>query len=599
MMSLKNDRISEFLNGLSYNAYESMGAHLSDGGAEFVTYAPNAVNVELMLNGSVFEMQRDDRGIWSCFRERAGQGDIYQFIITTKTLEKHYRSDPFAFYSEVRPKNASILYDMDSYQWGDGDWLACRDKNYEKPLNIYEMHFGSWRIKEGKYETERFYRYEEMADILIPYIKEMGYTHIELLPLTEHPFDGSWGYQVTGYYSATSRYGDPNGLKTFIDRCHASGIGVILDFVPVHFARDFFALHIYDGGYVFESENENERYSEWNTALFDYSKPHVLSFMKSAVNFWIEKYHIDGIRFDAVANLIYRHGRKDMPINDSGLWFVRDTNYTMQKLHPDVMLFAEDSTDYAKVTAPVEYGGLGFDYKWDLGFMNDTINYIKTPANERPKHHNKMTFSMSYFYSDLFILPYSHDEVVHGKMTMLDKAQGSHEQKMSTIRAFYMWQMTHPGKKLSFMGNELGEYMEWREDKELGWNLLTYPSHDSLHEFVKHLNHIYKSEPALYKFDYNAASFRWVDADNRGRSIFAFQRNDLEGHLIYCVFNFSASRQNYALNVNVNGEFEELINSDRDIYSGSNCLNEHCFASSYKLNINLAPLSAVMLRKKP
>ena len=599
MMSLNNDRISEYLNGLSYNAYESMGAHLSDGGAEFVTYAPNAVNVELMLNGSVFEMQRDDRGIWSCFRERAGQGDIYQFIITTKTLEKHYRSDPFAFYSEVRPKNASILYDMDSYQWSDGDWLACRDKNYEKPLNIYEMHFGSWRIKEGKYETERFYRYEEMADILIPYIKEMGYTHIELLPLTEHPFDGSWGYQATGYYSATSRYGEPNGLKTFIDRCHASGIGVILDFVPVHFARDFFALHIYDGGYVFESENENERYSEWNTALFDYSKPHVLSFMKSAVNFWIEKYHIDGIRFDAVANLIYRHGRKDMPINDSGLWFVRDTNYTMQKLHPDVMLFAEDSTDYAKVTAPVEYGGLGFDYKWDLGFMNDTINYIKTPANERPKHHNKMTFSMSYFYSDLFILPYSHDEVVHGKMTMLDKAQGNHEQKMSTIRAFYMWQMTHPGKKLSFMGNELGEYMEWREDKELGWNLLTYPSHDSLHEFVKHLNHIYKSEPALYKFDYNAASFRWVDADNRGRSIFAFQRNDLEGHLIYCVFNFSASRQNYALNVNVNGEFEELINSDRDIYSGSNCLNEHCFASSYKLNITLAPLSAVMLRKKP
>ena len=599
MMSLNNDRISEYLNGLSYNAYESMGAHLSDGGAEFVTYAPNAVNVELMLNGSVFEMQRDDRGIWSCFRERAGQGDIYQFIITTKTLEKHYRSDPFAFYSEVRPKNASILYDMDSYQWSDGDWLACRDKNYEKPLNIYEMHFGSWRIKEGKYETERFYRYEEMADILIPYIKEMGYTHIELLPLTEHPFDGSWGYQATGYYSATSRYGDPNGLKTFIDRCHASGIGVILDFVPVHFARDFFALHIYDGGYVFESENENERYSEWNTALFDYSKPHVLSFMKSAVNFWIEKYHIDGIRFDAVANLIYRHGRKDMPINDSGLWFVRDTNYTMQKLHPDVMLFAEDSTDYAKVTAPVEYGGLGFDYKWDLGFMNDTINYIKTPANERPKHHNKMTFSMSYFYSDLFILPYSHDEVVHGKMTMLDKAQGNHEQKMSTIRAFYMWQMTHPGKKLSFMGNELGEYMEWREDKELGWNLLTYPSHDSLHEFVKHLNHIYKSEPALYKFDYNAASFRWVDADNRGRSIFAFQRNDLEGHLIYCVFNFSASRQNYALNVNVNGEFEELINSDRDIYSGSNCLNEHCFASSYKLNITLAPMSAVMLRKKP
>lgn len=592
------DSIDSYLKGLSFDAYETMGAHLRGGGAQFVTYAPNAVNVELMLNGSMYDMHRDGRGVWSCTRDGVRQGDIYQYVITTKTLEKHYRSDPFAFYSEVRPKNASIIYDIDSYSWSDDAWLSSRDKNYEKPMNIYEMHFGSWRIKEGRTQTDRFYTYAEMADILIPYIKEMGYTHIELLPLTEHPFDGSWGYQATGYYSATSRYGDPNGLKSFIDKCHGAGIGVILDFVPVHFARDFFALHIYDGGFVFESDNENERYSEWNTALFDYSKPHVVSFMKSAVNFWIEKYHIDGIRFDAVANLIFRHGRKDMPINDSGLWFIRDTNYTMQRLHPDVMLFAEDSTDYGKVTAPVEYGGLGFDYKWDLGFMNDTINYIKTPPNERSKHHNKMTFSMSYFYSDLFILPYSHDEVVHGKGTMLDKAHGDHEQKMATIRAFYMWQMTHPGKKLNFMGNELGEYMEWREEKELGWNLLTYPSHDSLHEYIKKLDQLYLTEPALYKYDYNAASFRWVDVNNSGRSIFAFQRNDLAGHLIYCVFNFSASRQSYTLNVNANGEYEEMLNSDRDIYSGSNCLNEHCFANGYKLNIMLAPLSAVMLRKK-
>ena len=592
------DSIDSYLKGLSFDAYETMGAHLRGGGAQFVTYAPNAVNVELMLNGSMYDMHRDGRGVWSCTRDGVRQGDIYQYVITTKTLEKHYRSDPFAFYSEVRPKNASIIYDIDSYSWSDDAWLSSRDKNYEKPMNIYEMHFGSWRIKEGRTQTDRFYTYAEMADILIPYIKEMGYTHIELLPLTEHPFDGSWGYQATGYYSATSRYGDPNGLKSFIDKCHGAGIGVILDFVPVHFARDFFALHIYDGGFVFESDNENERYSEWNTALFDYSKPHVVSFMKSAVNFWIEKYHVDGIRFDAVANLIFRHGRKDMPINDSGLWFIRDNNYTMQRLHPDVMLFAEDSTDYGKVTAPVEYGGLGFDYKWDLGFMNDTINYIKTPPNERSKHHNKMTFSMSYFYSDLFILPYSHDEVVHGKGTMLDKAQGDHDQKMATIRAFYMWQMTHPGKKLNFMGNELGEYMEWREEKELGWNLLTYPSHDSLHEYIKKLDQLYLTEPALYKYDYNAASFRWVDVNNSGRSIFAFQRNDLAGHLIYCVFNFSASRQSYTLNVNANGEYEEMLNSDRDIYSGSNCLNEHCFANGYKLNIKLAPLSAVMLRKK-
>lgn len=595
---MKNDKVSQYLKGLSYDAYETMGAHIEQGGVRFRTYAPNAKDVRLMINGSVQQMQRDERGVWSCFREGAGKGDIYQYIITTQTLEEHYRSDPFAFYSELRPKNASIVYDMDSYEWNDGQWIANRDKCYEKPVNIYEMHFGSWRIKAGKEDAERFYSYDEMADLLIPYIKEMHYTHIELLPLNEHPFDGSWGYQATGYFSATSRYGEPDGLKRFIDRCHCEGIGVIIDFVPVHFARDFFGLHIYDGGYVFESENEYERYSEWNTALFDYSKPHVISFMRSAVNFWIEMYHVDGVRYDAVANLIYRHGRKDMPVNDCGLWFLKDTNYIIQRLHPDVMLFAEDSTDYEKVTAPVEYGGLGFDYKWDLGFMNDTLNYIKTPPVERAKHHNKMTFSMSYFYSNLYILPYSHDETVHGKGTMLDKPQGRHEEKMATIRALYMWQMTHPGKKLNFMGNELGEYMEWREDKELGWNLLTFPSHDSLHEYIKKLNQLYLTEPALNKFDYNSASFRWIDADNRGRNIFAFQRNDLDGHLIYCVFNFSENRQSYALSVHMNGEYEELLNSDRDIYSGSNCLNENCIANAFKLNITLAPFSATMLRKK-
>lgn len=597
-MDFNISRVSGFLNGLSYDAYEYMGAHLCGEGVHFATYAPNAENVRVMLSGDLYNMQRDDKGVWTALCRGAKQGDIYQYVITTGTFEQQYRSDPFAFYSELRPKNASIVYDMNNYNWNDEGWMKQRDKSYERPVNIYEVHFGSWKIKEGMQDAQRFYSYYELADLLIPYVKEMGYTHIELLPMTEHPFDGSWGYQVTGYFSATSRYGDPNGLKYFIDRCHTQGIGVILDFVPVHFARDSFALHMYDGGCVFENRDPMMRYSQWNTVLFDYSKPHVLSFIKSALNFWIDKYHVDGIRYDAVANLIYQQGRQDMPYNDSGLWFVRDTNYTMQRLHPDVMLFAEDSTSYEKVTAPVEYGGLGFDYKWDLGFMNDTLDYIKTPAAQRQKQHHKMTFSMGYFYSNLHMLPYSHDEVVHGKKTILDKAFGTQEEKMATIRALYMWQMTHPGKKLNFMGNELGEYTEWREEKELGWNILSYPAHDSLHRYIKRLNQIYLTEPALYKFDYNAASFRWVDADNAGRCIFAFQRNDLNGHYIYCVFNFSASRQSYVLNVHMNGEYEELLNSDRDIYSGSNCLNEHCTANGYKLNISLAPLSAVMLRKK-
>lgn len=591
---MKNDIITEFINGQSCRAYEALGAVKTDKGIRFSTYAPHARNVELCLNGDILPMERDQRGVWTTVCA-AKEGDIYQYVITTPTLEKHYRSDPFAVYSEVRPQNASVVYDIDSYSWNDDEWLSKRDKCYEKPMNIYEVHFGSWRIKEGKEETERFYTYEEMIDLLIPYVKEMGYTHIELLPLTEYPFDGSWGYQVSGYFSATSRYGDPRGLMKFIDACHEEDIGVILDFVPVHFVRDFYALHIYDGGFLFESDNEYDRYSEWGTALFDYSKSHVLSFVKSSVNFWIEKYHVDGLRYDAVANLIYRHGHTDDAVNDSGIWFLKNTNYTIQKMHPDVMLFAEDSTNYTKVTAPVEFGGLGFDYKWDLGFMNDTIDYIKTPPYERRNHHNKMTFSMSYFYNDLFILPYSHDEVVHGKKTMVDKVFGSQQEQFATIRTLYTFQFTHPGKKLNFMGNELGEYLEWRDEKELGWNLLTYPIHDSLHEYVKALHKLYLEQPALYKSDYNSTSFRWIDADNKNQSIYAFRRSDPSGKTLYMVFNFSGSYQNYSLSVEQNGAYKELLNSDRDIYSGSNCINSGLYTTNYRLPLRLAPLSSVII----
>ena len=591
-MNIKN----EFLNGQSCNAYEYFGAHIRNYGAEFVTYAPNARNVELCINTRFYQMNRDEKGVWSVFVDGAKEGDIYQFVITTPTFERQYRSDPFAFFSEVRPKTASIVYNLDNHNWTDWEWISKRDKCYEKPMNIYEVHFGSWKVKNGSPNDDRFYSYDEMINLLVPYVKEMGYTHIELLPMTEYPFDGSWGYQTSGYYSATSRYGEPRGLMRFINACHNSGIGVILDFVPVHFVTDYFALHFYDGGNVFESDYEKQRYSQWGTALFDYSKPHVLSFIKSTVNFWIEKFHVDGLRYDAVACLIYQNGSKECAINDSGIWFLKNTNYAISKLHPDVMLFAEDSTDYTKVTAPVEFGGLGFDYKWDLGYMNDTLNYIKTPPAERPQHHNKMTFSMSYFYDDLFILPYSHDEVVHGKHTMIDKAYGNQDQKLATIKTLYTFQFTHPGKKLNFMGNELGEYLEWNEYKELGWNLLNYPAHDSLHEYLKKLHFLYLNEPALYKYDYNSASFRWIDANNRGQSIFAFSRNDLNGRILYMVFNFSAETRKYTLTVEQNGEYHELLNSDKDIYAGSNCLNENLNAIGYRLPLTLAPLSCVILK---
>lgn len=589
----------EYLQGQSMTAYEYFGAHFTEGGVRFATYAPNANNVVLMVNGSEYDMHRNDNGIWERTLEGINNGDIYQYIVTTKALQRHYRSDPFAFYSEVRPKNASIVYDIDRYEWRDGEWLSARDKCFDKPVNIYEVHFGSWRTKfDDPNDDGRLYTYDEMAEILIPYVKEMGYTHIELMPLTEYPFDGSWGYQVTGYFAATSRYGEPMGLMRFIDACHRQGIGVILDFVPVHFVTDFFALHMYDGGYLFESDREQDRYSEWGTALFDYSKPFVLSFMKSAINFWIEKYHVDGIRMDAVANLIYKHGHKDSPVNDCGIWFLKNTNYAIQKRHPDVMLFAEDSTDYIKVTAPVEFGGLGFDYKWDLGFMHDTINYVKTPPYERRAHHNKMTFSMSYFYDNLYILPYSHDEVVHGKQTMLDKCFGRHEEKIATAKCLYTFQMGHPGKKLNFMGNEIAEYMEWRPDKELGWNLLTFPSHDSVHAYIKALNHIYLAEPALYKNDYNSSFFRWADANNSNQSIYAFSRKDESGKCIYFVFNFSGVQQRYSLRVERNGDYAEILNSDRDIYAGTNCLNGDMRAFNYSLQLRLAPLSCCIIKQR-
>ncbi|WP_037322904.1 1,4-alpha-glucan branching protein GlgB [Ruminococcus sp. NK3A76] len=590
------DIITQFIEGRTMYAYEELGSHIENGGVRYTTFAPHAKSVQLICNGDRFKMNRDDRGVWSIFLHDSGEGDIYKYAIEGPDGEINDRADPFAFYSEERPKNASIVYDIDKYEWHDEGWMKDRSKNYDRPMNIYEVQFGSWRIKPDTDEDHRFYSYDEMSEMLIPYVKDMGYTHIELMPMTEYPFDGSWGYQVSGYFSATSRYGSPDGLMRFIDKCHQEGIGVILDYVPVHFVRDFYSLHIYDGGFLFESDYENERYSEWNTALFDYTKPHVLSFVKSSINFWCEKYHVDGLRYDAVACLLYRWGKKENAINDSGIWFLKNTNYDIRQAHPGVMLFAEDSTDYPKVTAPVQFGGLGFDYKWDLGFMNDTINYIKTPAYDRRYHHNKMNFSMSYFYNDLFILPYSHDEVVHGKKTMLDKVFGMQNEQFATIRALYAFQIAHPGKKLGFMGNEIGEYMEWRPYKELGWNLLTYPLHDSLHEYIKALNHIYLNTPALYECDYDPAHFRWIDADNSNQSIFSFARSDINGGEVYCVFNFSGVPQTYYLKVRDMRTFEEILCSDRDIYSGSNMTHGRRKPYGGRLALRLAPFSAYFFR---
>ena len=535
----------DYLRGRSSRGYELFGAHFvwenNQSQVRFAVYAPQAKVVSLIGDFNAWNpwpMQRLDCGVWVLTSPDPQPGDRYKYRITTAEGEIWDRADPFAFFTELRPNTASVIQRLDGYHWQDGAFLSTRQKNFNRPLNIYELHAGSWRMKDGD-GSERFLQYDELADQLIPYIRQMGYTHIELLPLTEYPLDASWGYQVSGYFSATSRYGSPHQLMALIDRCHQAGIGVILDFVPTHFVPDYYALARFDGSCLYEPDNPNLRDSPWGTVLFDFTKPHVLSFLRSALDFWITVYHFDGIRYDAVSNLIYQGGSKDKGLNEPGLWFLRSTNFTLQQDHPEVMLIAEDSSDYLKVTAPVAYGGLGFDYKWNLGWMHDTLDYLATPFAERAGMKNRFLFSMSYFYQENYILPLSHDEVVHGKKTIIDKLWGSYEQKFAQLRCLSCYMLFHPGKKLSFMGNELAEFMEWSEERQPGWNLLDYPVHRSFHVFLQRLNTLYCTCPALWEQDFDSSYFQWLDMGSVFPEIFAIQRRDGSGQELVLLLNLS------------------------------------------------------------
>ncbi len=539
---MDTEKIIEYLRGRGLFGYEHFGAHFvwedNCSQVRFTVYAPNAKNVCLIGDFSFWQpwqMHRLDCGVWTLVSPDPQEGQRYKYQITTQSGEVWDRADPFAFSSQLRPENASVITYLNHHIWQDSEWLSKRSKNFDRPLNIYELHLGSWKRKDGE-DAECFYQYDEICDQLIPYLKEMGYTHIELLPLTEYPLDASWGYQVSGYFSATSRYGKPEQLMKLIDCCHQAGIGVIFDFVPTHFVRDFHALHLFDGSCMYEPDDENQRYSPWDTALFDFTKPHVISFLRSSLNFWISVYHADGIRYDAVANLIYRNGKKEDGLNDAGLWFLRSVNYDLWQEHPQVMLIAEDSSDYPKVTAPVVYGGLGFDYKWDLGWMHDTLDYLATPFGERSAMTNRFLFSMSYFYQNNHLLPLSHDEVVHGKKTIIDKLWGNYEQKFAQLRCLYLYLFFHPGKKLSFMGNELAEFLEWSEQREPGWNLLSYPAHQKFHQFLQKLHKLYLEFPCLWEQDYDSRYFRWL---HMGPSIFVIQRSDYQQNILIVAINLS------------------------------------------------------------
>lgn len=601
---MKQERVKqEFLLGTSPCAYEYFGAHLSrkpsKDGVRFAVFAPHARSVSVIgsFNGwRGDEMQRDEDGVFTLFAESAKMGDLYKYRIETPQGRLLDKADPFAFYSEVRPNTASVVWDMEDFPFNDGEWMARRNKNYNRPLSIYEMHAGSWKFKDPSAEdTARLYNYEELAQQLIPYLRQMGYTHVELLPLCEHPFDGSWGYQVTGYFSATSRFGDPRKLMQFVNLCHQNDIGVIFDFVPVHFVSNDYALVEFDGAPVYEQSGQQGRYSEWGTVLFDYTKPWVRSFVLSALNFWCEKFHADGIRYDAVSHLIYQQGKHGGMLNKPGIAFLRGANLVLGRRHPEVMKIAEDSSAYIKVTAPVQYEGLGFDYKWNLGWMNDTLSYLALPVEERDAAREKITHSIDYFYQDLFLLPLSHDEVVHGKHTIIGKLAGTYEEKFAQLRSLYLLQAVHPGKMLSFMGNELAEFKEWNEGEELAWNILSYPAHEGFHRYYARLLHFYRENPALYADDYHPDCFQWLKSSSR--TVFCFERKQEQGQTLLCVINFG---RDPLLTVEVPwpGDYEKVFSTAEEAECEKKESQSVISGGSGSLTLRLKPFESCILKRK-
>ncbi|MCD8096353.1 MAG: 1,4-alpha-glucan branching protein GlgB [Ruminococcus sp.] len=558
---------NEFLNGTDFNVYEYLGAHVTENGVRFCTYAPNAakVSIEGSFNDWKPYQMSCNNGFWEIEIKGAKAGDMYKYIILTRMGEKVRHCDPYGFGMELRPQWASIVRDLNEYKFSDEKWLSERDKNYNKPLNIYEMHLGSWKQNEN--DENGWYTYNELADILIPYLKEHGFTHVEFMPLSEHPADCSWGYQNTGFFSPTSRYGTAAQLMELIDKLHANDIGAILDFVLVHFALDGYSLRKYDGMELYEYPDSDVSISEWGTCNFLFNKASSAVFMQSCANYWLEKFHFDGLRMDAISRAIYWQGEPERGVNPNSVDFFKKMNQGLQLRHPDCMLIAEDSTAFPKITAPVEYGGLGFDYKWDLGWMNDMLDYFRTPPIERRYHHHKLTFSMQYFYNELYLLEMSHDENVHGKATIIQKMWGDYEEKFPQARAMYTYMFTHPGKKLNFMGSENAQFREWDETREQDFDLLTYPLHESFNRYFKKLCELYRTLPALYENEYSSSSFRWLMADNDLQNVYVYLRSS-QGQNVVCAFNFSGAKQTVEVKLPQKWTLTPLLSSDEQTYGG-------------------------------
>ena len=611
-----------FKQGNNFEAYRFFGAHMERQGDRegvvFRTWAPHAKAVCIVgdfnswVPGSHPMQQLEDSGIWEAFVPGIQEYDVYKYCITTQGDELLFKADPYAFHAETRPSNGSKVYNLEGYQWQDGEWEAKQKKTdpINGPMNIYELHAGSWKVKENGDP----YNYSELADQLIPYLQYMGYTHVELLPVTEHPFDGSWGYQVTGYFAPTSRYGTPKDFMNFVDKCHQAGIGVIMDWVPAHFPKDAFGLYMYDGAPCYEDPNPRRgEHKEWGTMVFNYGMPEVESFLVSSALFWIEQYHIDGLRVDAVASMLYLdynrrdgeweaniHGGKE---NLEAIAFLRKLNSTVLGRHPHKLMIAEESTAWPMVSKPAEDGGLGFNFKWNMGWMNDMLSYMSTDPLFRAGNHNKVTFSFFYAFSENFVLPISHDEVVHGKGSLINKMPGEYQDKFANLRTFYGYMMAHPGKKLLFMGQEFAQFSEWNEAKGLDWMLLEYDSHRQMEAYVRDLNHFYTEHPELWEVDYSWEGFQWIVPDDNQQSVIAFLRRDAKGKMIMVVCNFNPiQRVDYQMGVPNPGTYKELLNSDDVKYGGGGVHNPakrtrkkpmHGFDQSIQLT--LPPLSTVYL----
>ena len=515
-----------FYTGKIFDAYRFLGAQVTAAGVVFRTFAPSASKISVIGEFTEWEelpMEKvHDGNFWEVTSQDARPGMMYKYRIYDQSGQYIDHCDPYGYGMELRPNTASIIRDMKTYHFHDDAWMRKRSCHIDSPLNIYEIHFGSFR--KPSEEPDAWYNYEEMADILIPYVKENGYNYIEIMPLNEYPSDESWGYQGTGFFSPTSRYGTADQLKAFVNACHRNGIGIILDFVPVHFAVDGYALAKYDGTSLYEYPHSAVGYSEWGSCNFMHSRGEVRSFLQSAANYWLTEYHIDGLRMDAISRAIYWQGTPERGVNPNAVEFLKYMNQGLKKLHPDAILAAEDSTSFPGVTTPAEEGGLGFDYKWDMGWMNDTLDYFRTDPLFRGGIYHKLTFSMAYYYDERYLLPLSHDEVVHGKATILQKMWGDYELKFPQARAFYMYMYAHPGKKLNFMGNEIGHFREWDEKREQDWGLLAYPAHQDFHRFMTDLSLFYQSHPAFSEKDYDPDGFHWLDCHAEERCIYVFER---------------------------------------------------------------------------